>query len=396
MYARMPRARKLASRLFVLMSAAWLAACAGGPQLVAPGANTGQRIDPGAPVQVALLVPGGSVEGSDRFLAANLENAARLAISDLDNVVIDLRVYNTGAEPGQAAAVASRAVDEGAKILLGPLFAESANAAGVAVAPRNINVLAFSNNTAIAGGNVFVLGATFENTADRLVDYAARNGNRRFAILHGNDLAGEAGRDAIASAVRRAGGSVAGIESYPLSQEGVTSATPQLASAIRAGGADAVFLTAGPNAELPLLATALPEAGINPTDFQYIGLTRWNATPQALALPGLQGGLFALPDRSLTANFEARYASVYGETPHPLAGLAYDGIAAIGALVARDGSAALTKSALTTPQGFQGTQGVFRLRNDGRNERGLAVATVRNNQVVILEAAPRSFGGAGF
>lgn len=395
MYARLMQPRKLLAQIFALMSILWVAAC-GGPALIAPNANTGQQIDPMAPVQVALLVPGGSVEGSDRFLAANLENAARLAISDLNGVEVDLRVYNTGASPTQAASVATRAVDEGAKIILGPLFAEAANAAGVAVASRNVNVLAFSNNPTIAGGNVFVLGATFENTANRLVQYAARQGTTRFAIVHGDDVAGQVGRDAIATAVRRNGASVAGIEGYPLSQQGIVNASGRIASGINAGGADAVFLTAGVNADLPILATALPEAGINPADTQYIGLTRWNAAPQALALPGLQGGLFALPDRAMTANFEARYASVYSDQPHPLAGLAYDGIAAIGALVASGNGNALTKSALTTPQGFQGTQGIFRLNANGLNERGLAVATVRNNQVVVLEAAPRSFGGAGF
>ena len=38
----------------------------------------------------------------------------------------------------------------------------------------------------------------------------------------------------------------------------------------------------------------------------------------------------------------------------------------------------------------------FRLRRDGTNERALAVATIRNNQVVVLDPAPRSFGGFGF
>ena len=395
MYARFTRPRNLTARLFALVSLSWLAAC-GGPAIVAPGANTGQRIDPGAPVQVALLVPGGSVEGSDRLLAENLENAARMAIADLNGVDVDLRVYNTGAEPSQAAAVASRAVDEGAKVILGPLFAESANAAGVAVAARNVNVLAFSNNPTIAGGNVFILGQTFENTANRLVQYAVRNGTTRIGVVHGEDLGGQVGRDAITSAIRRNGASVAGIESYPLSQQGILASASRIAAGINAAGADGVFLTGALGADLPIIATALPEAGINPVDTQYIGLTAWNTAPQALALPGLQGGLFAMPDRAMKASFDSRYASIYGSTPHPLAGLAYDGIAAIGALAAQGNADALTKSALTTPQGFQGTQGIFRLLPNGRNERGLAVATIRNNDVVVLEAAPRSFGGAGF
>ena len=395
MFAVLHRPRKLFTLLMAFLSFLWVSACAT-TGIVAPGANTGQNIDVNAPVQVALLVPGGSAAGSDQFLASNLENAARLAISDLNGVEVDLRVYNTGSDPVQAASVATQAANDGAKILLGPLFAESANAAGVAVASRNINVLAFSNNPTIAGGNVFVLGATFDNTANRLVQYAARQGTTRFAVVHGDDLGGQVGRDAITRAVRGNGGQVAAVESYPLSQQGILGSTGRIAGAVKSGGADAVFLTGGVNADLPILATALPEAGINPADTQYIGLTRWNAVPQALSLPGLQGGLFALPDRAMTANFEARYASVYGEAPHPLAGLAYDGIAAIGALVARGNSNALTKSALTTPQGFQGTNGIFRLRPNGLNERGLAVATIRNNQVVVLEPAPRSFGGAGF
>ena len=395
MFADAPRPRKLAARLFAVFAALWMSACAT-TGIVAPGQNTGQRIDPNAPVQVALLVPGGSGQSSDSFLARNLENAARMAIGDLNGVEIDLRVYNTGGNAATASSVASQAVNDGAKIILGPLYAEAANAAGVAAAPANVNVLSFSNNPTIAGGNVFVLGATFENTANRLVNYATRQGTTRFAVVHGDDLQGQVGRDAIASAVRSNGAQLAGVASYPLSQQGITGAAGTIANTVRSNGADAVFLTAGANADLPIIATALPEAGINPVDTQYIGLTRWNAVPQALSLPGLQGGLFALPDRAMTTNFEARYASIYGDQPHPLAGLAYDGIAAIGARVARNGAGALTKSALTTNEGFQGTQGIFRLRNNGLNERGLAVATIRNNQVVILEPAPRSFGGAGF
>ena len=45
--------------------------------------------------------------------------------------------------------------------------------------------------------------------------------------------------------------------------------------------------------------------------------------------------------------------------------------------------------------GFVGVNGVFRLLPDGTNQRGLAVATIRDNAVVILDPAPRSFAGSG-
>ena len=392
MFAGLTECRKAAARLFTIVSLMWLSACVALP-VPGSGGGDGPRIDPDAPVPVALLVPSGSGDSSNDFLAQNLENAARLAISDLNGVAIDLRVYSTGASPTQAANAAVTAVNEGAQIILGPLFADSANAAGVAVAGSGVNVLAFSNNTTIAGGNVFVLGPTFENTADRLVRYANRTGVNSLAIAHADDLQGNLGRDAILAAARDAGVSVAGIQGYPLSQEGVIAAAPRIAQI--GSSADALFLTAGVNADLPILATALPESGLSTSSTRLIGLTRWNAVPQALALPGLQGGLFALPDQNMDNIFDSRYSAAFGETPHPLAGLAYDGIAAIGALVAQGNPNALTRGALTQSQGFQGTAGIFRLLPDGTNERGLAVATIQNNQVVILDAAPRSFGGFG-
>ena len=395
MFARLTGRRKVTARLFAFLSLAIVAAC--GPIAVTgPGGNSGPRIDPNAPVQVALMVPGGTGDASNDFLAQNLENAARLAISDLSGVQIDLRVYNTGPDPQQAANAALLAQSEGAQILLGPLFADAANAAGLALAPSGINVLAFSNNPTIAGGNVFVLGATFRNSAERLIGYGQRSGLNSYFVAHAEDLQGNVGRDAISAAIAANGATLAGVQSYPLSQDGILARVSTIAGAANASGADAIFLTAGVNADLPILATALPEAGLSPSDIRYVGLTRWNAAPQALALPGLQGGLFAMPDQNMTAIFESRYAQAFGDAPHPLAGLAYDGIAAIGALVAQGNPNALTRAALTQGQGFQGTNGIFRLLPDGTNERGLAVATIQNNQVVIVEAAPRSFGGAGF
>lgn len=394
MFAFARTAKQVAARIFVLFSIAWVAACE--PIPVSNGMGGGMRVDPTKPVTVALLVPGGSGVESDSFLASNLENAARMAIADLQGVQIDLRVYNTGATPEQAATVATQAVNDGAKIILGPLYAEAANAAGIAVANRGVNVLAFSNNSSIAGNNVFVLGPTFDNTANRLVSYAGSKGIQNFSIVHGDDLQGAVGRDAIANAVRNGGKTVGSVQSYPMTQQGIISAAGPIANSIRSSGSQAVFLTGGVNADLPLIATALPEQGIDPAVTQYIGLTRWDVAPQALALPGLQGGIFAMPDTQMISLFESRYAAAYGENPHPLAGLAFDGIAAIGALLAQGNPEALSVAGLTQSQGFQGTQGVFRLLPNGTNQRALAIAQIQNNQVVILEPAPRSFAGLGF
>ncbi|MBK1636217.1 penicillin-binding protein activator [Rhodovulum adriaticum] len=356
----------------------------------------GPSINTGAPVPVALLVPGGSEAAGDAVVARSLENAARMAISDLDGVQIDLRVYDTAGRPEQAATAARQAVGDGAKIILGPLYAQSANAAGLAVASRGVNVLSFSNNPQIAGGNVFVLGPTFSNTARRLTSYATAQGLDDFMIVHDPDVAGELGRTAIGTAVIANGARIAATGSYELSQNGVVQAVPDLAQSAKDSEADAIFFTASAAGALPLLAQLMPENGVDPQQVRYIGLTRWDIPPSTLSLPGLQGGWFALPDPQMTALFTSRYEAAFGTPPHPAAALAYDGIAAIGALVQQGKSDALTVAALTQGAGFAGVGGTFRLLTDGTNERALAVAQIENNQVRVIDPAPRRFGGPGF
>ncbi len=382
-------------RLLILPFVAFaLAACEPG-MMTNMGGGAGPKVDATKPVPVALLIPRGG-SASDNLLAQELENAARLAIRDLAGVQIDLRVYGTGGNAALAGTAAAQAVTDGAQIIVGPLYGEAANAAGNAVAGQGINVLSFSNNPSIAGGNVFVLGQGFGDTSNRLVRYAKATGKDKILILHGNDLAGQLGRDAILNAIAANGATSAGAVDYALSQESVIAAVPRVKAAADANGANAIFLTTSSASALPLFAQLLPEAGLSVGTTQYIGLTRWDIPPQTLALPGVQGGWFALPDPSASAAFSQRYAAAYGSKPNPIAGLAFDGIAAIGALVKTGNSNALSAARLTQGAGFRGSSGVFRLKSDGTTEHGLAIATIRNQSVVIIDPAPQGFGGAGF
>jgi hypothetical protein len=377
--------------LFGAAALAILAACQ------PSGMGGGPSINANAPVPVALLVPRGSGRENDEALAVSLENAARLAISDLDGVRIDLRVYATAADPGAAAAAAQQAVSAGAKIILGPVYSGAANAAGTAVASRGINVLAFSNNTEIAGGNVFVMGNLFTDIADRLARFAQAQGKNSFYIVSA-DTPGEAvARRAVATALAATGALTVGTTVFEASQQSVIEAIPEISQNARSSNAEAVFFTSTNDGALPFLAQLLPENGLRPSETQFIGLGRLDIPATALSQPGLQGAWFALPDPSLNDNFQSRYTARYGSAPHPIAGLAYDGIAAIGALVSRGDSQALTAQALTQPSGFVGVNGIFRLRPDGTNQRGLAVAQIQNSKVVVIDRAPRSFSaGSGF
>jgi len=237
--------------------------------------GTSPRVAPSdGPVQVALLVPGGSSDQGRQVLATSLENAARLAVSDLQGVQIDLRVYETAGDPGRAAQVAQQAADAGARIILGPVYGDEANAVGAAAARSGLSVLSFSNNAAIAGGNVFILGQSFENTAQRLLDHAAREGRGQVMIVAERTTEGEIATAAIRAAAARSGANIVATETYAFSQQGIVEALPTIASTARSSGAQTLFFTANTAGALPTLAQLLPDNRISHPQFQFAGLTR--------------------------------------------------------------------------------------------------------------------------
>ena len=289
--------------------------------------------------------------------------------------------------------MARQAVQQGARVIVGPLRSDAAAAVGVALSGSNVSVLSFSNNTEIAGGNVFVLGNTFQNSAARLARHAVTQGRGRMMILHAQNLAGEVARDAVQGAFTMAGGTVAGVQSYEFSQQGVVQAIPDIMDQIRESEANALMFTSDASAALPLFAQLLPENGLDTEAVQVMGLTRWDVPSQTLELSGLQGGWFALPDPDATAAFNARYTAAYGDASHVLAPIAYDALRAIAETAADQDT--LGPAALTASAGFAGANGVFRLRADGTNERAMAIATVEDNQVSIIDPAPGRLAGPG-
>ncbi|PWJ17422.1 penicillin-binding protein activator [Jannaschia seohaensis] len=377
------RARKAAG---LVLAAGVLAAC----QVAAPVAGDGgEGVRRSGPTQVALLVPYGSARETDTQVARSLENAARLAAADLGGAV-EVNVYPTQGTASGAQTATQQAIAAGAQVVLGPLYADNAAAAGVAASTSGVPVLSFSNNISVAGGNVWVLGNTFDNVAQRLLTFAASQGRNRVLVTHNDGQAGRIAAEAIARAAPGTGAQITGNIAYPLSQAGIQAAVPTIARQVGATGSNAVFLTGNTAGDLPVIAQLLTEAGVGGEQVRYLGLTRWDIPFDARTLPALQGGYFTLPDPAPAQQFEARYRGAYAAAPHPLAGLAYDGMAAIGAISRRGDT--VGRTTLTAPSGFAGVGGVFRLLPDGSIQRSLAVAQIVNRQIQVVSPAPNRFG----
>ena len=175
----------------------------------------------------------------------------------------------------------------------------------------------------------------------------------------------------------------------------IAGTAPAIAGKLNSSGTTAVVLTADSASGLPLLAQSLPAGGLQIETIKVLGLARWDIPRETLSTPGLRGGWFAIPDGAAISAFNARFNNTYGIAPHPLAGVAYDGVKAFAELLSQRNTGAAQRSQLTRSQGFRGASGAFRLLKNGSTQRALSVAEASAGGLRVISPAPTNFGGSG-
>src|SRR5690606_22105227 len=115
--------------------------------------------------------------------AQSMKNAAEMALAEFRNSEIQLLVKDDAGTPQGAQAAAQQAMDEGAEIILGPLFAQAVSAVGAVARPRGIPVIAFSTDASVAARGVYLLSFLPETDVKRIVGYQTSRGKRSFAAL---------------------------------------------------------------------------------------------------------------------------------------------------------------------------------------------------------------------
>lgn len=312
----------------------------------------------GTSVKVAILLP---LSGGSAAIGQSMLQAAQLAVFDVGSDNFELVSKDTGGTPQGAARAATEAVQEGAQIILGPLFAEEVRAVKPIAQSANINVLAFSTDWTLGGGNVYVMGFTPFGQVERIASYAQKSGLTRVGVAAPSDTYGS---------------TVAGSFEKESSKYGLTT-TRNLTNP---SGYDAVFIPAAGTALNGILpAIANPSA-------KKLGTGLWDDARLA-TIPQMNGASFAAPAPSARRAFENKYQSTYGTAPVRIATLAYDATA-LSVALSRSG---FTAANLKNPNGFAGVDGIMRFGNNGLVERGLAVLQFQQGRIVEIDPAPTTF-----
>ena len=374
-------------------------------------------------VPVAILAPlSGRLSGPGQALL----EGAQMAVFDVGNRAFRLLPLDTGGSAFGAERAAREAVRRGARLIVGPLLADSVAAVRPVAEAARIKVLAFSNSGRVAGGPVYLAGFTPGEQIAAIVAHAMAEGRHRFAVLAPSDEYGTVAADALREAVVDHGGKLVRVVFYDPSgldfaapirrisgYAGRVRALKQRRAALKARGGqaakralkrlevldtlgdppfDALLLPVLNPQTLRILSAQLAFYDVDQPAVRLLGLQSWDDFPGLATEPGLIGSRFPAARSDYRARFEARFVRLFGHDPSVLSALAYD-VTALAAVLAGNGvrPPRYDAAVLTDPQGFVGAEGLFRFTEAGIAQRGFAIMEVRQAGVAMIQQAPARF-----
>lgn len=379
-------------KLVVMGAAMLLAGCK-----IIPGGGAGPATPPPAPApsptpttslpvdeerhRVALLVP---MSGSNGAVGQSIANATTMALLDTNADNLRITTYDT---TGGARAAAQRAMSDGNKLILGPLMSDEVGQVLAASRPADVPLVTFSNDSGVAGPDVFVMGQSPDQSVARTVTYARSKGIGRFAALVPEGEYGQRAAAALRTAVAASGATVTGIETYARGNTSIVSSATRLA---QKGGYDAVLIADGSRLAGQAAAVLRPR-GTGAT--RVLGTELWSGESDVTRIPALRGAWFSAMSDARFKRFSDSYRARFGAPPYRVSTLGYDAVL-LALRIARDWrpGRSFPTSKLRDEGGFLGLDGAFRFTRAGLVERAMEVREVREGSVAIVDPAPARFG----
>jgi len=371
-------------------------------------------------VRVAIMLP---LTGSNAGIGKVLLNAAQMALFHFADENFEFLVVDTEGTAQGAARAVRRAINDGARIILGPLLYRSVEAVTPQARAAGVPIIAFSNVRAVAGDGVYIMGFLPGEQIERVIRYSFDQGITRYAALAPDNEYGNSVVATMKQMVGELGGELIETRFYNSQAQDFTDVVRSLANyderrarliaerqilkknndelSIRALKrleklqtiGDLPFqalLVADWGKRLQSVAALLPFYDIDPGRIRILGTGQWDV-PGLGAEPALVGGWFAAPSPSARRAFQTDYENTYAAKPPRIATLAYDAVALAAVLAKSQGGADFSKTAIMSPSGFWGRDGIFRFTADGVAERGLAVLQVRPRDFRVVSPAPETF-----
>lgn len=408
------------------------------------GETAGPAIVPAEMVRVGLLLP---LTGKSEKLGQTLRNAAMMSLFDISSPRLILQFYDTEGTQEGARKAAELAISQGIELIIGPVFSPEVRAIRPPTHSADVGVITFSSDPSNLGDGIYTISTLTSQQVEHIVRFACDKGYKRFAVLSQDNATGDIISMAVKGAADACGAMVTKAAFYdPRTddlQSAVQSIMPRMMEDLEKEREEEVkrlekskelaiqnkpvmikneetgemeethlsleqlqeridalkekelvrdpfefdaLIISEEGSRLRSLAALMSYYDV-PSDIRILGTSQWSDSRPARE-PALVGGWFShLPSDGFTA-FSNRYKEIYGEKPPRISSQAYDAVA-LAAILADTGS--FSYQNLTTPSGFKGVDGLFRLLPNGLSERGLQVLGVEKKGFVTLSPALEVF-----
>lgn len=343
-----------------------------------------------ATTKVALILPL-SAPGNAGLAALSMRNAGEQALAEFQDPTIQLIIKDDAGDTQTAKSRTQEALSEGAQLILGPLFAQSVQAASQEANARGVTVIGFSTDANVAQSGTYLLSFLPQNDVNRIVSHTVKSGKRTIAALIPNSAYGAVAEAALKQQVSQSGGTIIAIGKYDEEKDSVAQAVGNMSNVLSGSKAQAnALFIADAGAMLPEIVQALQQQSFDTKKVQIIGTGLWN-DPNLWRQPFLNGAWFVAPDTNGYNAFADRYKTRYGQSPSRVASLSYDAVSLAAALAKTKNTDRFAKQTLTNPQGFAGLDGIFRFMPNGTSERGLAIMRITPQGPQVVSPSPKSF-----
>ena len=362
-------------------------------------------------MKVGVMLP---LSGEHSEIGNLILNAIEMAIFQTDESKLELYIKDTEANPDKAEIMLSELIDEGVKVIIGPLFSKSLAAIQSKVTTNNINVFALTNNINFRNKSVWIFGVDPQAQTKKVLRYALEKGSKNITALLPQNAYGLLLFDTIKSFTQANLMKIKKIEFYSFSVESQRKTAQKISEGFEQYKLyldkinekenqeeetneilfmekpfDSVFIAAA-GQNLTVLSSQLQYNNVDPEIVQYLGISSWEDS-SILSEPALEGGVFVTTSEMYQKKIKLIYKNSFNKEMPKIAMIAYDIVALLGSL--NNLGSNFNIHDLVNDEGYIGLRGLFRLKKNGVVERAFQLKKIKNKKFTILKKANSQFSG---
>ena len=362
-------------------------------------------------IKVGVMLP---LSGENSEIGNLILNAIEMAIFQTQENKLEIHIKDTEAKPDRAKKVLSELINEGVKVIIGPLFSKSLAAIQSEATKNNINIFALTNNINLSKKGIWIFGVDPQAQTEKVLRYAVEKGSKKIAALLPQNAYGLLLFDTITDFTQKNLIKIEKIEFYNFSVESQRKTAQKISEGfddyklyldkikelnnVEDNGNEFLFMekpfdsvfiaAAGQN--LTVLSSQLQYNNVDPKIVQYLGISSWEDS-SIINEPALEGGVFVTTSEMYQKKIKLIYKNSFGKEMPKIAMIAYDIVALLGSL--NNLGSNFNIYDLVNDEGYIGLRGLFRLKKNGVVERAFQLKKIKNKKFTILKKANSQFSG---